>query len=153
MSIDTAFDTNGMAYPSKEFYMENNQDFPEKNDVILELIKQILGMTDGERRNLLEQLAKIPVTELSLGEREDFRRKYDQTITFSTQNRQYRAYCKNISSGGIFIQTSEIFQLGQLVILEIPFSDGKEAIKVPAEIVRVNTDGIGLKFMKKEARL
>ena len=153
MSIDTALDTNGMAYPSKEFYMENNQDFPEKNDVILELIKQILGMTDGERRNLLAQLAKIPVKELSLGEREDFRRKYDQTITFSTQNRQYRAYCKDISSGGIFIQTSEIFQLGQLVTLEIPFSDGKEAIKVPAEIVRVNTDGIGLKFMKKEARL
>ena len=91
--------------------------------------------------------------ELSLGDREDFRRKYDQTITFSTQNRRYRAFCKDISNGGIFIQTSEMFQLGQLVTLDIPFSDGKESIKVPAEIVRVNPDGIGLKFMKKEARL
>ena len=133
--------------------MENNQDFPERNDVTLQLLKQILGMTDGERRDLLEQLEKMPVKELSLGDRDDFRRKYDQTITFQTQNRQYRAYCKNISNGGIFIQTSEIFQLGQLVTLDIPFSDGKESIKVPAEIVRVNSDGIGLKFMKKEARL
>jgi len=133
--------------------MENNQDFPEKNDVTLQLLKQILGMTDGERRDLLEQLEKMPVKELSLGDRDDYRRKYDQTITFQTQNRQYRAYCKNISNGGIFIQTSEIFQLGQLVTLDIPFSDGKESIKVPAEIVRVNSDGIGLKFMKKEARL
>lgn len=133
--------------------MENNQDLPEKIDVTLQLLKQILGMTDGERRDLLEQLEKMPVKELSLGDRDDYRRKYDQTITFQTQNRQYRAYCKNISNGGIFIQTSEIFQLGQLVTLDIPFSDGKESIKVPAEIVRVNSDGIGLKFMKKEARL
>jgi Tfp pilus assembly protein PilZ len=110
-------------------------------------------MADGERRDLLEQLGKFPVKELSLGDRNDFRRKYDQTITFSTQNRQYSAYCKDISNSGIFIQTSEIFQLGQLVTLDIPFSDGKESIKVPAEIVRVNPDGIGLKFMKKEAQL
>jgi len=48
------------------------------------------------------------------------------------------------------MQTTEIFRLGQLVILDIPFSDGKESIKVPAEIVRIETEGIGLKFMKKE---
>ena len=133
--------------------MENNEDFPGKNNVILQLIKRILGMTDGERFDLLEQLGKVPVNELSLGDRNDFRRVYDRTITFSTQDRQYSALCKDISNGGIFIQTSEIFQLGQLVNLDIPFSHGKKAIKVPAEIVRVNPDGIGLRFMKKEARL
>jgi Tfp pilus assembly protein PilZ len=133
--------------------MENIQDFPEKNDITLQLLKQILGMTDGERRDLLQHLEKMPMKELSLGDRDDFRRKYAQTISFSAQNRHYRAFCKDISSSGIFIQTSEIFQLGQLVTLDIPFSDGKESIKVPAEIVRVSTDGIGLRFMKKEARL
>jgi Tfp pilus assembly protein PilZ len=133
--------------------MENNEDFPEKNEVILQLIKRILGMTNGERLDLLEQLGKVPVKELSLGDRDDARRMYDRTITFSTQDRQYSAPCKDISNGGIFIQTGEIFRLGQLVTLDIPFSDGKESIKVPAEIVRVNTDGIGLKFMKKETQL
>ncbi len=133
--------------------MENNDDFPEKNEVILQLIKRILGMTNGERLDLLEQLGKVPVKELSLGDRDDARRMYDRTITFSTQNRQYSALCKDISNGGIFIQTGEIFRLGQLVTLDIPFSDGKESIKVPAEIVRVNPDGIGLKFMKKETQL
>ena len=133
--------------------MENNQDFSDKNNVILQLLKQILEMTDGERLDLLEQLGKVPVKELSLGDRDGFRRMYDQTITFSTQDRRYSALCKNISNGGIFIQTSEIFQLGQLVTLDIPFSDGRDSIKVPAEIVRVNPDGIGLKFMKKEAQL
>jgi hypothetical protein len=46
--------------------------------------------------------------------------------------------------------TEEVFQLGQLVTLEIPFSNGKRNISVPAEIVRVNTEGIGLRFMKKD---
>lgn len=132
--------------------MESNEDFFEKNDVILALVKHILNMTDGERLDLLEQLQKVPVKELSLGERDGIRRIYEQTITFSTQDRQYKALCKDISNGGIFIQTSEIFRLGQLVTLDIPFSDGKESIEVPAEIVRVNPDGIGLKFIKKEAQ-
>jgi Tfp pilus assembly protein PilZ len=130
--------------------MEYDEDYPHRNDIILQLIKRILDMTDGERLDLLEQLNKLPVQELSLGERDGARRMYDQTITFSTQDRQYKALCKDISNGGIFIQTAEMFQLGQMVTLDIPFSDGKESIKVPAEIVRINPDGIGLKFMKKE---
>ena len=132
--------------------MENNENLPEKNEIILQLIKRILGMTDGEWLGLLEQLGGVPVKELGLGDRDDIRRKFDQTITFSTKNRQYSASCKDISNNGIFIETSEIFRLGQLVTLDIPFSHGKKSIKVPAEIVRVSPDGIGLRFMKKEAR-
>ena len=130
--------------------MEDNQAFSGKNDVILQLFKQILEMTDGERLDLLEQLGKVPVKELSLGDRDGFRRMYDQTITFSTQDRQYRALCKDISSGGIFIQTNEVFHLGQIVTLDIPFSNKDQSIQVPAEIVRVDTEGIGLRFMKKD---
>ncbi len=133
--------------------MVDSQNFTEKNDVTLQLFKRILEITDGERLDLLEQLRKAPVQELSLGDRDSIRRIYDQTITFFTQNRQYRALCKNISNDGIFIQTSEIFRLGQLVTLDIPFSDGKESITVPAEIVHVNPDGIGLQFIKKETEL
>jgi len=130
--------------------METNEVYPQKNDVILQLIKRVLEMTDGERIDLLGQLNMLPVQDLSLGDRDGARREYDQTITFSTQERQYTAICKDISNGGIFIQTGEVFRLGQLVTLDIPFSHGKESIKVPAEIVRVNPNGIGLKFMKRE---
>jgi Tfp pilus assembly protein PilZ len=137
-------------YPLKEFFMENNEDYPEKNDVIIQLIKRVLEMTDGERLDLLGQLNMLPVQDLSLGDRDGTRRDFDQTISFSTQERQYTALCKDISNGGIFVQTGDVFRLGQMVTLEIPFSHGKESIKVPAEIVRVNPDGIGLKFMKKD---
>ena len=116
----------------------------------LHLIKKILEMTTAERLDLLEKLEELPVKNLSLGERDEIRRLYDRNISFSTQNRQYTAVCKDISNGGIFIQTDEVFSVGQTVILNIPFSDDSRELKVPAEIVRVSDNGIGLKFMKKD---
>ena len=150
MSTGMPDDTSRVPVSVEGVFMENNEDYPEKNDVIIQLIKRVLEMTDGERLDLLEQLNMLPVQELSLGDRDGARRIYDQTISFSTQERQYTALCKDISNGGIFIQTGDVFRLGQLVTLDIPFSDGRESIKIPAEIVRVNPDGIGLKFMKKD---
>ena len=150
MSTDMPDDTFRVPVSIEGVLMENNEDYPEKNDVILQLIKRVLEMTDGERLDLLEQLKMIPVQDLSLGDRDGARRIYDQTISFSTLDRQYTALCKDISNGGLFIQTGDVFRLGQLVTLDIPFSNGNESIKVPAEIVRVNPDGIGLKFMKKD---
>ena len=130
--------------------MDDMADYPQENDILLHLFKKILDMTAAERLDLLEKLAELPVKDLSLGERDGIRRLYDQTITFSTQDRQYTAVCKDISNGGIFIQTQDVFQMGQLVTLDIPFSSKNESIKIPAEIVRVDTQGIGLKFLKKE---
>ncbi len=153
MSTGMPDDTSRVPVSVEGVFMENNEDYPEKNDVIIQLIKRVLEMTDGERLDLLEQLNMLPVQELSLGDRDGARRIYDQTISFSTQERQYTALCKDISNGGIFVETSEMFRLGQLVTLNIPFSHGEESIKVPAEVVRVNPDGIGLKFMKKETQL
>ncbi len=130
--------------------MDNGEDNPHENDVILHLFKKILEMTAAERVGLLEKLDEMPEKNLSLGDRDAIRRQYDQTITFHTRDRHYSALCKDISNGGIFIQTGDIFQMGQLVTLDIPFSTGEESIKVPAEIVRVDKYGIGLKFLKKE---
>ncbi len=107
-------------------------------------------MSAAERLDLLEKLDELPVKYLSLGDRDGIRRLYDQTISFSTHDRKYSAVCKDISNGGIFIQTQDAFQLGQLVTLDIPFSAKNESIKIPAEIVRVDTEGVGLKFLKKE---
>ncbi len=130
--------------------MENTEDYPNENDILLHLFKKILDMTAAERLDLLEKIEELPVKDLSLGDRDGIRRLYDQTITFSTQDRQYTAVCKDISNGGIFIQTQDVFQMGQLVTLDIPFSAKNESIKIPAEIVRVDSQGIGLKFLKKE---
>ncbi|MEJ2097119.1 MAG: PilZ domain-containing protein [Deltaproteobacteria bacterium] len=121
-----------------------------RNDLILKLMEHILNLSDDQRLNLLHKLEEIPLETFSLGERDVARKPYDQTISFYVKNRRYQAVCKDISTGGVFIQTNEIFRVGQIVTLDIPFSDGEQTIQVPAEIVRVDSDGIGLRFIKKE---
>ena len=130
--------------------MEDFDEYPERNEVILKLMKHVLGMSDEQRLDLLYKIEEVPLNDLTLGDRGETRKPYDQTISFFVQDRKYEAVCKDISSGGIFIQTDEVFHVGQIVTLEIPFSNGRQSIQVPAEIVRVDAEGIGLKFMKKE---
>ena len=120
------------------------------NGIILRLMERILAMNEEQRLDLLSKLEELPTEELSLGDRNDVRKGFERNISFSVQDRSYNAICKDISNGGLFIQTNEVFTVGQTVVLNIPFSDGSREIKVPAEIVRVSGHGIGLKFMKKE---
>ena len=127
-------------------YDENSN----SNGIILRLMERILAMNDEQRLDLLSKLEELPSEDLSLGDRNDVRKGFEKNISFSVHDRSYKAICKDISNGGLFIQTNEVFTVGQAVVLNIPFSDGNREIKVPAEIVRVSNNGIGLRFMKKE---
>jgi Tfp pilus assembly protein PilZ len=49
----------------------------------------------------------------------------------------------------MFIQTDETFSVGQMIMLSIPYTNGEKHVKVAAEIVRVNDQGIGVEFVKK----
>lgn len=129
--------------------MAEYDEYSNSNSIILRLMELILAMNDDQRLDLLNKLEELPTEGLSLGDRNDVRKGFEKNISFSVQDREYSAICKDISNGGIFIQTDEVFSVGQTVILNIPFSDGRREIKVPAEIVRVSSQGIGLKFMKK----
>ena len=111
---------------------------------------RLFASSDEQRLDLLHKLEEDSGTDLTLGDRNECRKPYERSISFFVQNRRYQAICKDISSGGIFIQTNEVFHLGQVITLDIPFSDGEQSLQVPAEIVRVDNEGIGLRFMKKE---
>ena len=137
----------------KGHHMADIDEFTDGNSVILRLMELILSMNDAQRLDLLSKMEELPIADLSLGDRNDVRKAFDKHISFTVQERAYKALCRDISSGGLFIQTEEMFSLGQIVMLNIPFSDGSRMIKIPAEIVRINDHGIGLRFMKKENEL
>jgi Tfp pilus assembly protein PilZ len=82
-------------------------------------------------------------------ERDDSRKAYKKSIVFISRSDVYEGVCMDISSGGMFILTDEVFNLGQMVMLNIPFADGDKTVKVSAEIVRVTDDGFGVEFVKK----
>jgi len=58
----------------------------------------------------------------------------------------YKDYIKDISAGGVFIETRMPFSVGQEVSLAFPLPNYQKYIKIIGEIVRISPHGIGVKF-------
>ena len=131
--------------------MEDSGQILNQDSVILRLLEKILYMSEKQRAILLRQLEDEGESYSPdvLGERDDSRKSYKKPITFSIRDDVYEGLSMDISSGGMFILTDEVFNMGQLITLSIPFANMDKTVKVPAEIVRITEDGIGVEFVKK----
>jgi len=50
----------------------------------------------------------------------------------------------------MFIKTNEqVVSVGNIILLHIPYTDNKKIIRIPAEIVRKDSNGIGVEFLKQ----
>ena len=76
------------------------------------------------------------------------RYEFDRTVDGFTGNQAFRGRIKNISSSGAFVETDQIFSVGQRIVLALPFVKREEGAMVKAEVIWKNTEGIGIKFKK-----
>ena len=131
--------------------MEDSGQILNQDSVILRLLEKILYMSEKQRAILLKQLEDEGESYSPdvLGERDNSRKSYKKPISFSIRDDVYEGLSMDISSGGMFILTDEVFNMGQLITLSIPFANMDKTVKVPAEIVRITEDGIGVEFVKK----
>jgi Tfp pilus assembly protein PilZ len=74
------------------------------------------------------------------------RKPYPKMVFFTSQNRYYRGSIGNISRGGIFIKTDDIFHIGQIIKLVIPETKIDKGVMLVAEVVRLDEIGVGVKF-------
>ena len=80
-----------------------------------------------------------------------FSRKYQRIksskhIYYTTNNHFYTGLIKDISKTGIFIQTKDSFPHGQILMLDIPFSNKNKNTIVNGEVVRSTQQGFGVRF-------
>ena len=120
-----------------------------KDSVTVRLIKKLLDMPEEQQLSLLKQLDETLITDQSSNDRDDTRKSFKETIHFTVKDRNYTGISEDISSGGMFIKTEDCFSVGQSIIINIPLTNKQKHIKVPAEIVRVMPEGIGVEFLKK----
>lgn len=74
------------------------------------------------------------------------RKSFRTSVDFSTQDRAYRDYIRDISVAGVFIETRSPLKVGEELSLMIPFSDGGKAVRVKGVVVRKTRDGVGVEF-------
>jgi len=129
--------------------MDPHDDLDCKEAVTVRLIRHILNLSEDRQRMLLKQLEDPSFFSEEFGERDDIRKTYVNEIEFESKGRSCKGISKDISSGGMFIKTDEKFAVGNTVLLNIPFTDNRNRLRIPAEVVRAASDGIGVEFFKK----
>jgi hypothetical protein len=79
--------------------------------------------------------------------RKNLRKPYSKSVIFAVDNQILEGTSENISLSGIFIKTKDKFRIGQTIILSLP-SKSKKRLKIKGEVVWVNHEGFGVKFLK-----
>lgn len=89
-------------------------------------------------------------SKIDLKETKDFRkhprRQFIQQTFFRSQNKFYKGTISNVSRGGCFIETSENFNLKQIISLIVLETKNFKNIMIKAQVARLSPIGIGVKF-------
>lgn len=127
--------------------MENNDNELGKNEVRAFIFEIIDDMSDTEMRQLLKDLEKW---QKSKNEKRKYPRKSTLiNITYSSdQRRIFEDFVRNISAAGLFIETNLLSELGQKLTMTFSHPGSGDPIKVLGKVIRVDSQGIGVKFNK-----
>ncbi len=109
------------------------------------LVDLILKMSAKDRQTLLNELEE----KYKKGNRDFSRKDYKKEVDFVLNKRIFKGFIQNLSSSGMFIETSESFSEGQIITLTFELPEPGEHIKVSGKIVRfISGVGFGVKFNK-----
>ncbi|MGD2037215.1 MAG: PilZ domain-containing protein [Desulfobacterales bacterium] len=75
------------------------------------------------------------------------RKPFRHATIFACQNRYYAGLTKNISKGGVFIETRNPFPIGQMITLVISRSKIEQGVMLRGEVIHAGPEGFGLKFL------
>ena len=114
----------------------------EGSEVVARLHALIGRMSSDEQEDLLAQLEKG----LFKGKREHERKAFPNTVVYTTPSGTYTDFIKDISDEGVFIETGKPFSVGEEISMTFLLSEHKKRLKIQGEIVRVEEQGIGVKF-------
>lgn len=106
------------------------------------LISLILKMSPSE---ILEILKTVEEKELEK-KRKSPRINYFMEVNYVVDDRAFSGYINNISTEGVFIETTETFQLHSNITLTFALPNSQGHIRVAGKIVRITPEGIGIAF-------
>ncbi|MGD2272678.1 MAG: PilZ domain-containing protein [Desulfobacterales bacterium] len=126
--------------------------YMHKGDLKTPLRRLIIDMSHEEQLALLVHLKELSSDELpektiTLDERLSPRKPCKLTVDYQSQDNAHTEHILDISTGGVFIETTEPIDVGQEIKLTFAFPDSPDALKVSGEIVWRNPKGIGVKFI------
>ncbi|MCJ7542247.1 MAG: PilZ domain-containing protein [Desulfobacterales bacterium] len=121
---------------------DNKMGIKEVRSCISEIISR---MSEDESRKLLKGLEKWQQSKPH--DKRKHHRKYASIYAIcETKNCNFRDFTKNISAGGVFIETDTTLSVNEDVFMTLLHSSFEVPIRTSGQIVRVDPKGIGVKF-------
>jgi len=114
-----------------------------RDEICASIIKNINRMSDVEILKFYEEFQERQHGKPRRHDRKDFFMIVDYTVN----DQYYRDFIQDISESGLFIKTSQTFSVDQKIQMTFMSPDYQKPFKIKGEIVRVNTDGVGVKFI------
>jgi hypothetical protein len=108
------------------------------------LIELISNMSEDHQKDLLHSLERQ-----QRGYRKYPRRPCSIETEYTIQNRVYKDFTENISTGGVYIKTNQTQSIGQKVTVTFMLAGYSKSITVTGKIVRVSAYGFALKFYRE----
>ena len=91
-----------------------------------------------------DNLQKVKESDMEL--RKHPRRSFPKPVYFSAHNRYYQGLIRDISRGGLFIQTTDSIALGHEIHLVIPHTKFDKNVMIRGKVVRLSPKGVAVKF-------
>ncbi len=109
-----------------------------------QLVGIIKNISEDKQLKLLELLKQWN----EQGNRDYGRKSCLIAVDYSSQDRFFRDFIQNISAGGVFIETREIFSAGQEIGLTFSIPNSQIPFRISGRITRTSSEGVAVKFLK-----
>ena len=117
------------------------------------ILKIISTLSESQLEQLLHILEKLEQPEPTdkhepeFPDQREYPRKNASVYTiYETKMGDFRDFTKNVSSGGVFIETDTTLSVNEDVFMTLLHSSFEVPIRTGSQIVRVDPKGIGVKF-------
>lgn len=107
------------------------------------IFKEINRMSDVEMRQFYQEFKERQHSKSRKHDRKDF----FMIVDYSVSDQYYRDFIQDISESGVFIKTSQSLSVGQKIQMTFMSPDYQKPFKIKGEIVRIRSDGVGVKFI------
>jgi len=140
--------------------MENGYDSMRTRELQARILEIIPTLSEDQMRTLLRGLDKWRQPESDDGEQPQFheKRRYSRKETSiyticETSTDNFREYAKNMSPGGVFIETASSMTVDEEVFMTLFHASFDTPIRARGRIVWVNPKGMGVEFNNPISRI
>jgi Tfp pilus assembly protein PilZ len=114
-----------------------------KDNINTHMFKLVVAIPEDEQEILVKQLEEMIQKR---GDRKYARKSCLINVDYAVGGRAFSNYIQDISTTGVFIETSESFPTGQELLMTFSFPDREDSFRIDGEITRITSEGIGVRF-------